>query len=47
MLGVLVGAVAGASVLARTRAKKLRVVFSLIILLLAAEMIFNGFRGLI
>jgi len=45
MLGVLGGALAGARVLSRARTRTLRVVFSLVILLLALEMIYNGLTG--
>jgi uncharacterized membrane protein YfcA len=45
MLGVLLGSLAGARVLARARTRLLRIVFSLVILLLGAEMIYNGLTG--
>jgi uncharacterized membrane protein YfcA len=45
MLGVLVGALAGTKVLVRTRVPTLRKVFAGVIVLLALEMIFNGFTG--
>lgn len=45
MLGVLLGSLAGARVLARARTRPLRIVFSLVILLLGFEMIYNGLTG--
>lgn len=45
MLGVLLGSLAGAYILARTQTRLLRVVFSLVILLLGVEMIYNGLTG--
>jgi len=45
MLGVLIGSVLGARVLATTHPKKLRLVFAVVIALLGAEMIFNGVMG--
>jgi uncharacterized protein len=45
MLGVLVGALAGTKVLVRARAKTLRLVFGVVILALAVEMIVNGITG--
>jgi uncharacterized protein len=45
MLGVLPGALLGTHVLARTKTPLLRVVFSLVLLALAAQMIFNGLTG--
>jgi uncharacterized membrane protein YfcA len=42
MLGVLAGAFIGSRVLTRARSASLKVLFSLIILLLAVEMIYNG-----
>ncbi len=45
MLGVLLGSMAGARVLARARTRLLRIVFSLVILLLGLEMIYNGLTG--
>ncbi len=45
MLGVLLGALTGARILVRTRARLLRLVFSAVILLLAVEMIYNGLTG--
>jgi uncharacterized membrane protein YfcA len=44
-LGVLVGSVAGAHVLARAQVHSVRTVFALVIALLGAEMIFNGITG--
>ncbi len=45
MLGVLAGAMIGARLLMKTRAASLRVVFSLVVLALGAEMIYSGFTG--
>src|SRR4051812_23618014 len=45
MLGVLSGALLGAKVLVRARVATLRKVFATVILLLAVEMLFNGFTG--
>ncbi len=45
MLGVLPGALLGARILARARTKVLRIVFSVVIALLALEMIYNGLTG--
>jgi len=45
MLGVLAGALAGTKVLIRSRVTALRKVFAVVIVLLAVEMIFNGFTG--
>jgi uncharacterized membrane protein YfcA len=45
MLGVLAGSLIGARVLARTSVRPLRIVFSVVIALLAIEMIYSGFTG--
>jgi uncharacterized protein len=45
MLGVLAGALLGTRVLVRTRVHTLRKVFASVILVLAIEMLFNGFTG--
>lgn len=45
MLGVLLGAVLGAKMLVKARVGVLRTIFSVVILLLAVEMIYNGFTG--
>lgn len=45
MLGVLAGAVLGTKVLVRARVKTLRIVFGLVILALAIEMVVNGVMG--
>jgi hypothetical protein len=45
MLGVLAGAFLGTKVLMRVQVRTLRVVFGLVIFLLAVEMIINGIRG--
>ena len=45
MLGVLIGALLGAKVLVFARVKTLRIVFGVVILALAVEMIVNGITG--
>ena len=45
MLGVLAGSMIGAHVLVKTHAQVLRKVFAAVILVLAVEMIYNGFSG--
>jgi len=45
MLGVLVGSLTGARVLGGTKSHSLRIVFSLVILALGIEMIYNGVAG--
>ena len=45
MLGVLAGSLLGARVLVRAQPRMLHIVFSLVILLLGAEMIYNGLTG--
>jgi uncharacterized membrane protein YfcA len=45
VLGVLLGAVVGTRVLERARSRILRIVFSGVIVVLALEMLFNGFTG--
>jgi uncharacterized protein len=45
MLGVLVGSLLGARVLAGAQVRILRIVFSVVITFLAIEMIYNGFAG--
>jgi len=45
MLGVLCGALVGVRVLARARTRPLRIIFSLVILVLGVEMIYNGLTG--
>ena len=45
MLGVLMGAMTGARILVKARTRLLRLVFSVVILLLAVEMIYNGLTG--
>ena len=47
MLGVLAGSMLGARVLVRTQTRWLRWVFSAVVVVLALEMIYNGFRGTI
>ena len=45
MLGVLIGSLTGARMLARVRVKVLRSIFAVVILVLGAEMIFSGWTG--
>ena len=45
MLGVLAGALLGARILVKVQTKWLRLGFSLVIVLLAIEMLYNGFSG--
>jgi hypothetical protein len=45
MLGVLIGSLLGTRVLVKTQTKKLRLVFSLVIVLLGIEMLLKGFAG--
>ena len=45
MLGVLAGSMHGAHVLVRAQSRMLRIVFSLVIVLLGIEMIYNGVTG--
>jgi len=45
VLGALAGSMLGAKVLVKARTKSLRIVFSLVIVGLGVEMIFNGFTG--
>jgi len=45
MLGVLPGAMLGTLVLARARTTRLRLVFALVLVALAAQMIYNGLTG--
>lgn len=45
MLGVLAGSLLGAHVLVRAQSRMLRIVFSLVIVLLGIEMIYNGLTG--
>lgn len=45
MLGVLLGAVLGAKVLVKANVKVLRNIFSIVIVLLAIQMIYNGLTG--
>jgi hypothetical protein len=45
LLGVLVGAWGGAKVLARAKATVLRIIFSLALLAVGIEMIYNGIMG--
>ncbi|HLO60841.1 MAG TPA: sulfite exporter TauE/SafE family protein [Bacteroidales bacterium] len=42
MIGVLIGALTGAKVLLKSQTKKIRIVFSIVIMLLALEMIYSG-----
>lgn len=43
MVGVLIGSLVGAKILLRSRTNSIRVVFAIVITLLALEMIYNGF----
>lgn len=45
MLGVLAGSLLGAKILVRLHVKWLRLAFSIVIVLLAAEMLYNGITG--
>ena len=45
MLGVMAGSVVGAKVLAHVPTRPLRLLFAVVLLFLAGEMIFNGFTG--
>lgn len=45
MLGVLLGSVLGARILVRVRTKWLRILFSVVVFVLAVEMIYNGIAG--
>lgn len=45
MLGVLIGALLGSRILVKTRTSRLRIFFSIVIVLLAVEMIYNGLTG--
>ncbi len=45
MLGVLMGAMTGARILVKARTRLLRTVFSIVILILALQMIYNGLTG--
>ncbi|HUK56303.1 MAG TPA: sulfite exporter TauE/SafE family protein [Nitrospiria bacterium] len=47
MLGALLGSLVGAQELVKARTRQLRIVFSVIILLLAVEMIYNSLKGVI
>jgi hypothetical protein len=45
MLGVLIGSLLGTRVLVKTQTKRLRLVFSIVIVLLGIEMLMKGFAG--
>jgi uncharacterized membrane protein YfcA len=45
VLGVLLGSLLGAKVLVAVKARKLRVVFAVVIVIMAGEMIYKGFTG--
>jgi hypothetical protein len=45
MLGVLLGSFAGSRILVRARTKWLRILFTVVVLAMAFEMIYNGARG--
>ena len=42
MVGVLIGSLVGAKILIRSQTKKIRLIFALVIMFLAIEMIYNG-----
>lgn len=44
-LGVLLGATVGSRVLLKTKSEKLKMVFALVVVFLAAQMIYNGLNG--
>jgi hypothetical protein len=45
MLGVLTGSITGARILVKTRTSLLRLIFSMVMLLIAVQMIYNGLTG--
>ncbi|MEO6964987.1 MAG: sulfite exporter TauE/SafE family protein [Acidobacteriaceae bacterium] len=45
MIGVLIGSLVGAKILVRSKVNTLRLIFSVVILFLAVEMIYNGWAG--
>ncbi|MNH42706.1 Sulfite exporter TauE/SafE [compost metagenome] len=45
VLGVLAGAFTGSKVLTQMNVKYLKIIFSIVIVLLALEMMYNGFTG--
>ena len=45
MIGVLVGALAGARILAGAKVPALRAIFAVVIMFLAVEMAYKGLRG--
>jgi uncharacterized membrane protein YfcA len=45
MLGVLLGATVGTRLLMKSKTKSLKIMFSIVIFILAIEMIFNGIKG--
>ncbi|MBV8816973.1 MAG: sulfite exporter TauE/SafE family protein, partial [Acidobacteriaceae bacterium] len=45
MLGVLAGSLLGTKILMRARVRTLRIMFALVIFVLAVEMIYNGWTG--
>ena len=45
MLGVLAGSLLGASILMKAETKKLRIVFSIVIAVLGAQMLYKGLTG--
>ena len=47
MLGVLSGSLVGARVLVQARTRRLRLIFALVILIMAIEMIFKGLKGIL
>jgi uncharacterized membrane protein YfcA len=45
IIGVLIGAITGAKILLKTNTKNLRIIFAVIILLVAVNMMYRGFSG--
>ena len=45
MIGVLIGSLVGAKILVKSKVNTLRLIFSVVILFLAVEMIYNGWAG--
>ena len=45
VVGVLIGAFVGSKLLVRVRVRPLRILFSIVITILAIEMIYNGYTG--
>jgi uncharacterized protein len=45
VLGVLAGSLAGTKILSRSKPRSLRILFSVVIFVLAVEMLYNGISG--